>query len=377
MTSDGPRGWVIGRAAGAPVVLSVGWLVAALVLVVLVLPLARGYAPTAGTAGVWLLATSAVAMLLASTFLHELAHALVARRHGLPVHVIALTLVGGHTELDARAATPGASAQVAAAGPAANLVLAAVGWAAWQVVPQGTPLAALVLAMAATNGFVALLNLLPGLPLDGGRVLEAAVWAASGRPALGTRVAAWVGRVVAVGIVLATAAPLLTGGRVDLTGVAWGALIGAFVWSGAGQALRAARVEDRIALVSVAALSRPAATLPVTGSVDALDLLDPAVTADATDGEVVLVGADGVAQAWVDADAAAAVPAAHRRSTPLLAVAVPLPPEARVPADLTGRAAVAAVAHAARRSAVVVVTGPAGQVVGLLRAADVARALRA
>lgn len=371
MTSDGPRGWVIGRAAGAPVVLSVGWLVAALVLVVLVLPLARGYAPTAGTAGVWLLATSAVAMLLASTFLHELAHALVARRHGLPVHVIALTLVGGHTELDARAATPGASAQVAAAGPAANLVLAAAGWAAWQVVPQGTPLAALVLAMAATNGFVALLNLLPGLPLDGGRVLEAAVWAASGRPALGTRVAAWVGRVVAVGIVLATAAPLLTGGRVDLTGVAWGALIGAFVWSGAGQALRAARVEDRIALVSVAQLSRPAATLPVTGSVDALGPLDT------TDVEVVLVGADGAAQAWVDAAAVAAVPAAHRRSTPLLAVAVPLPPEARVPADLTGRAAVAAVAQAARRSAVVVVVGPAGQVVGLLRAADVARALRA
>lgn len=373
-----PRGWVIGRAAGAPVVLSLGWTVAAVVLVLLSLPLARTYAPTAGPAGVWLLALGAVAMLVGSTFLHELAHALVARRHGMAVRAIALTLVGGHTELDARAASPGASAQVAVAGPAANLVLAAAAWAVWQVAPHGTPGSALVLAMAATNGFVAVLNLLPGLPLDGGRVLEAAVWAASGRQSLGTRAAAWVGRVVALGIVAATVWPLVGGGRVDLTGVAWGALIGAFVWSGAGQALRAARLEEAVERVRVAALARPAVPVAATGVVASLDALAAeAAAARATAPDVVLVGPSGTAEAWVDAAAAATVPGPQRTSTPLLAVAVPLPAEARVAVDLVGRPAVAAVARAAQRSAVVAVTGADGRVVGLLHAADVARALRA
>jgi Zn-dependent protease len=370
----GPRGWVIGRAAGAPVVLSFGWVVAAAVLVLLALPLARTYAPTAGPAGVWLLAVSAVAMLVGSTFLHELAHALVARRHAMVVRAIALTLVGGHTELDARVPRPSASAQVAAAGPVANLVLAAAAWGVWQVAPHGTPGSALVLAMAATNGFVALLNLLPGLPLDGGRVLEAAVWAATGRQSTGTRAAAWAGRVVAVGIVAATAWPLLGGGRVDLTGVAWGALIGAFMWSGAGQALRAARLEQAVERIRVAALMTPAFAVPAGGAVGALDVLAARAGAGV---DAVVVGPGGVPQAWVDAAAAAAVPPPHRASTPLVAVAVPLPPEARVVVDLVGRAAVAAVARASQRSAVVAVTGAGGGVVGLLRAADVARALRA
>jgi Zn-dependent protease len=185
------RGWLVGRASGTPVVLSPGWLVAAVVLTVLLLPFARRLAPGSPAVVVWLVAGAAVMLLFASTFLHELAHAAVARRHGMPVHRIALTLLGGHTELGDRAPTAAVSALVAAAGPATNLALGVAAWLVWRVMPGTGPWVALVLALAVTNGFVAVLNLLPGLPLDGGRVLEAGVWQLTGRRSTGTRVAGW------------------------------------------------------------------------------------------------------------------------------------------------------------------------------------------
>lgn len=362
------RGWVVGHIWRVPVVLSPGWLVAAVVLTLLLLPFAERLAPGATSAFVWLLALSAVLLLFLSTFLHELAHAAAARRYGMVVHRIALTLLGGHTELSDRAPGAGSSAVVAVVGPLTNLALGALAWGVWRVLPGQGPLEALILALAVTNGFVAALNLLPGLPLDGGRVLEAGVWGLTGRRATGTRVAGWVGRLVALAIAAWALAPALTG-AIDVTQVLWAALIAVFIWTGASQAIAGASVEEALEQLSIAGLTMPAVLLAADAPVSAADAAPPGHG-------VVLVDRSGQPIGYLDGAASAAVPLHLRGATPLSAAASPLPPEARVPVGLDGRDAVEAVRRAAARSPVMAVVAPDGVVIGLLRATDVVRALR-
>ena len=367
------KGWVIGRAAGVPVVLSPGWLVAAVLLTVLFYPTARVLAANGGdrsTSGAVLLSFAVVIMLFASTFLHELAHALVARRHGMQVRQIVLTLLGGHTEFAERAPRAGASAWVALAGPAANLVIGLAAYVAWKAVEIPGGGSALLLAAAVTNGFVGVFNLLPGLPLDGGRVLESLVWTATGRRATGTMVAAWTGHAVAIAVVAVVLLPsVLSGSTPSLTQVGWGALIAAFLWSGASQSRQAARSDRAVERLAVRALSVPAVALPLTAPVVAVDRLGEPTP------PVVLLAGDGSPVGYVDPEALAAVPAGRRETVALSAVGVPLPPGATVDAALTGHSALAAVAEVARVTPVMAVVAD-GRVVGLLRAADVARAMR-
>ncbi len=366
MSEERGRGWVIGHVSAIPVVLSPGWVVAALLLTGLLLPFARRLASGQGPVAVWTLAFAAVALLFASTFLHEVAHAVVARRFDMPVHRIALTLIGGHTVLGDRAPSPKASALVAAAGPAVNIVLGAVAWLGWAATSRQGALPALVFAFAFTNGFVAVLNLLPGHPLDGGRVLEAAVWGLTGRRATGTRAAAWAGRFLAVGMAAWSLWPPLS--TQDLARVAWGILIAAFVWSGASQSLRTAGFEEAADALDLAALTRPAVALASDAPVAELDSIPPGFA-------VVLVD-DGAPVGFADQDAAVLVPAGQRVSTALVSVATPLPPEARVEAGLLGREAVDAIREAAARSPMVVAIGPDGAIVGIVSVTDVVRALR-
>ncbi|WP_372592714.1 site-2 protease family protein [Actinotalea sp.] len=367
-------GWVVGRAAGVPVVLSPGWLLAAVLLTVLFYPTARVLAAADGdrsTSGAALLSLAVVLMLFASTFLHELAHAVVARRHGMQVRQIVLTLLGGHTEFAERAPRPGASALVAIAGPAANLVIGLGAYLVWKAVEVPGGGSALLLAAAVTNGFVGAFNLLPGLPLDGGRVLESIVWTATGRRSTGTTVAAWAGHGVALAVVAWVLLPaLLSGTTPGLTQVGWGALIAAFLWSGASQSRQAARNDRAVDGLAVRALAVPAVALPVTAPVVAADRLgDPAP-------QIVLLAADGAPVGYVDPEALAAVPPERRQTVTLAAVGVPLPPGAMVDVALTGHSALAAVAEVSRTTPVMAVVAN-GRVVGLLRAADVARAMRA
>ncbi|MCU1433091.1 MAG: Zinc metalloprotease [Actinotalea sp.] len=381
--SGGTRGWVVGHAAGAPVVVSPGWLLAAVVMTFLFAPTVDAVLPGLG-AGTYAVAAVGALLLFGSVFLHELAHALVARRCGVVVREIAVTLLGGHTRMGAAAPTPGRSAAIAASGPAVNLVLAAVAWAAVLVLPVTGVTNLLLTSAAVANGFVGVFNLLPGLPLDGGRVLEALLWRVTGRRSTGTVAAGWVGRVVAVGVLAwAVLPPVLAGAQPDLTMVVWSALIGAFLWSGAAQAVRGAKAGALVDAVTVAGLMRPAVTFPATGTVGDLDLADRRSVDAAGVGpggatslpDVVLVDAAGRPTAYVERSVLPAVPGPDRTSTPLTAVAVQLPSGSSIPHDLTGAPAVQAVGAAARTSPVMAVLGPAG-VVGLLRAQDVISVLR-
>jgi Zn-dependent protease len=361
------RGLVIGRFGGAPIVAHGGWLVATVLLAFVAAPIARRAVPTLDAGAAYLVGAGFAVLLLGSVLLHELAHAAVARHRGVEVRQISLTLVGGHTEM-AQATTPGTSAAIAVAGPFTNLVVAAVAWWAWQAAPPGSVVALLLALAASSNALVTAFNLLPGLPMDGGWILEALVWRVSGHRSTGTVAAAWIGRVVAVGLLAYTLAlPVVTGIRPVVTEVVWAAVIGSMLWTSAGASLRGAAWERSVAGFSVTELAVPAVVLPAT-----------ATLADVpTDGhDVVVVGVDGAPLGYLDTAALAAVPPDHRGATPLAAALVALPSSAVVDSELRGREAIAAIAQAARTSPVMAVRSAGGPVTGLLRYTDVVRRLR-
>lgn len=368
------QGWVLGRVAGVPVVLGPGWLFASLLLVAVFGPTAAAAIPGIGRTGGFLVAAGWAVLLYGSILLHELAHAFAGRARGVPVSQVNLTLVGGHTEMD-DAASPGSSALVAVAGPAVNLVVALVAAVLAAVVPAQGPAAWILVSLAGANALVTVFNLLPGLPMDGGWILEALVWRLTGDRASGTIAAAWIGRVVGVALVVAgVLVPLLSGRDVAVLQVAWAALIGAMLWTNAGAFLRRVAALRTLSGLTVARLARPAVVVPVRASLaDALD----AVPADGHAAEVLVADNGGRVLGYLDRAAVDAVPVGLRAATPLGAVLVPLHPEAVVAEELGGEQVARAVAQASRLSPVMVVVGPAGTPVGLLRHADVVSALRA
>ena len=206
------KGLVIGRVGTAPVMVDSGLLLLAALLAFVAGPIASHALPTLGVAAGYLVGLGFAVLLLGSVLLHELAHAWVARHRDVQVHQIVLTLVGGHTEM-AQAGTAATSALIAVAGPLTNLAVAAVAWLAWQNVPGGGVPALLLVMVASSNALVTAFNLLPGLPMDGGWILEALVWQVTGRRWTGTIAAAWCGRVVAVGLPV-----VVLGDRGDVVG---------------------------------------------------------------------------------------------------------------------------------------------------------------
>lgn len=366
-------GWVVGRAAGVPIVLGPGWLFASLLLVAVFGPTATAAIPGIDRLGGFLVAAGWAVLLYGSILLHELAHAFAGRARGVPVRQVNLTLIGGHTEMD-DAGSPGTSALVAAAGPLANLVVAGVTGGLATLVPPWGAAAWLLVSLAGANVVVTVFNLLPGLPMDGGWILEALVWRLTGRRAAGTVAAAWIGRVVGVGLVAAVVVvPLARGDRPHVLQVAWAAFVGAMLWTSAGAFLR--RVEGLRALagLEVTRLARPAVVVPARATLaDAL----AAVPDDDPAPAVIVVDAEGRLLGYLDAAAAAAVPVATRAATPLGAVLVPLPSDAVVDAGLVGAEAAHAIARVSRLSPVMAVRGADGRLAGLLRHADVVTALR-
>ncbi|NMM29660.1 MAG: peptidase M50 [Cellulomonas sp.] len=368
----GTKGWVIGRAVGAPIILAPSWLLAAVVLTAIFAPTVQARAPELG-ALTYVVALGFVVLLFVSVLVHELAHGLVARSRGQVVHEFAITLWGGHTAFGGAAPTPATSALVAVVGPVANLVIAVGCWVVAQAVPADGLAGLLLYAGAFSNGFVGFFNLIPGLPLDGGRVLEALVWRVTGDRHRGAVVAGWGGRVVAVAVVAwALVLPILRGSPLDLYTIVWTFLIGSFLWSGASGAIAGARTGRAVTAITVAVVGLPAAVVEAHATLADADRARGAAGVN----DVVVLAPDGRPAAYVDRAAAAAVAPEDRASTPVVAVSVVLPVGAVVDASLEGAALVQAVGQTTRMSPVVVAVR-GGRVVALVRAVDVIAALRA
>ncbi|MBI4347130.1 MAG: site-2 protease family protein [Elusimicrobia bacterium] len=226
--------WTIGRVFGIPVAIHPSWLA---ILGLIVWSLGADYFPMhhPGLAGgeSWPLALLAAILFFASVLVHELAHSLAARAQGVPVTGITLFLLGGLSGLRGEISRPRTELTVAAAGPLASLVLAAAFAAAWRVaLPWNMPIAAAAFYLAFGNLALAVFNLLPGFPLDGGRVLRAVVWWVRGDSDHATRVAVSAGKAVAVVLGLyGLAATLLLSWPSGL----WSVLVAWFLWDTASE----------------------------------------------------------------------------------------------------------------------------------------------
>jgi Zn-dependent protease len=356
-----PRGWQIGSLAGVPVYLGRSWVLIAAVITLLFGPVVGDIVPGSGAAA-YAVAFGFAVLLLLSVLVHEAAHALVARYHGYRVRRIVADFWGGHTAYDGADSTPGRAAAVAISGPLANAALAAVGWAFVQAVPDGLPWL-LLTAFTTANAFVAAFNMLPGLPLDGGFLVDSLVWKVTGSRGLGTLVAGWCGRLLVV--VLAwwvVGVPVMTGGTLTVSRLLWAGLIGAFLWWGASSAIRSGRARRVFERVTVGSVLRPAALVPEGVGVDAVRWGDSPVW--------LVTGPDGTPTGLVDAAALQQVPGAAAARTPVSAVARRQPAGWVVDTRLEDAVTDVVVAMQTHTTPVVAVRVPDGRVVGVVLAED-------
>lgn len=262
-------GWKIATLRGVPVYIGRSWVFISIVIVAVFGPLVARSLPDLGVLA-YAVAVAYVVGLLISVLVHEAAHALTGQARGFAVTQIVADLWGGHTAFSRESSRPFDSALVAGVGPLSNALLAVVAWAGLQLDLSDVPTLLLTAFMWA-NAFVALFNLLPGLPLDGGYLLEALVWGATGDRAKGTVAAGWVGRVlVLVVLALLVVLPLLRGERPDVVLVIWTAVIGAFLWFGAGAAVQRGRVTSQLSTVPLSSVLRPVGVADVSTAVSDL-----------------------------------------------------------------------------------------------------------
>jgi Zn-dependent protease len=222
----------LGRVFGTPVSFHWSWL---LILTLIGWSLAMGYFPflyrRLTPATYWALGGISVVLLCASVLAHELAHALMARRHGIPVRGITFFAFGGAAQIAGQPRTPAAEFQIAVVGPLTSLALAGL-FAFTAQLDQLVPYLAIPSDwLVRTNLVLALFNLLPGFPLDGGRIFRALVWHFSGDAGRATRVAGVAGQMVAGGLIGWGLFTAVTGG---LAAGAWQMFLGVFLFQAAG-----------------------------------------------------------------------------------------------------------------------------------------------
>jgi Zn-dependent protease len=335
-------GLLMGRVFGVPIYVAPSWfLVAALITWFFGNQLDR-VLPDLG-AGRYLVSLFFAVAFYASVLVHELAHTYAAIRFDLPVRRIQLQFFGGVSEIEKESQTPGREFVLAGVGPLLSLVLGGVFWAGMLTVERDTVPGVLLAGLMISNVIVAAFNLLPGLPLDGGRMLRAVVWRLSGSPMTGTVVAAWTGRVLAVVVLIGF--PLtthLTGvtdrdsytGVDSLTDALLAAILAAIIWTGAGNSLKMARLRERLPALNARVLTRRA--VPVSAQTPLSEALRRANDAGAR--ALVVVDGQGTPVALVREAGIASVPERRRPWVAVSALAQDLEDGMRVPADLTGEA---------------------------------------
>jgi Zn-dependent protease len=358
----GPGGLVIARPFGIPVIVSPYWfVVAALLTVVYANSLESGISSATER---YLVAGAFVVLLYLSVLVHELSHCVVARAFGLRVNRVLLYPLGGFSEIAEEPATPGRELAVAAAGPVISLALAALGYGLARVAGHDL-LYLLIRQLYLANLIVGLFNLLPGLPLDGGRILRAAVWKVTRRPATATLAAGWAGRVLAVA--MAAYAALAPGpgqqGAFSYNRL-WLVMIAAFIWIQSGQSIRAAKIRARLPALTARTLARRAVAVPAD-----LPVAEAIRRADAASARaMVIVDHQNTPTALVSETAVAATPEERRPWVQVGTMARSLDPGLVLSADLSGMDLLAAVReHPASEYLLI---EPTGAVFGVLAAAD-------
>ena len=219
---------------GFDVFVDASWLLlAALISWTLATSVFPDLVPNLTTKAYWWMGTAATLGLFGSIVFHELMHSMVARRFKMPIRGITLFIFGGVAEMGTEATSPKGEFLMAAAGPIASLALSVICFVAARALGGGemVPVAGVLAYLGTLNRAIGLFNLAPAFPLDGGRILRAALWAWRGDIAWATRIAAAAGNGFGA---LLIALGLVEGLSGDLVGGMWLFLIGLFVRGASG-----------------------------------------------------------------------------------------------------------------------------------------------
>lgn len=364
-----PGTFRIGTLAGADVLVSSSWFIVAALIAFLVAPRVDDVEP--GLGGWKYVAGVAFAVLLyLSVLLHEASHAFMARHYGFRVPTITLHFLGGMTAIDGEARKPREEFMIAVVGPLTSLVVAAGALGLWFITPDGL-LKLAVEGLFGANLVVGVLNLLPGLPLDGGRVLKAVVWRMTGNMHRATIVAGWGGRIAAI---LALFWPLFQEVVLDVRSTmldyVLAVVIAAFLWSGATAAMGAARIRSKLPHLVGRELARR--TLAVPDDLPLAEAVRRAQEAEA--GGIVTVTSEGLPTGIVNEQALLATPEDRRPWLPVSSVSRVLEEGLTLPATIYGEELVLAISR--RPAAEYLLVEEDGSVFGILATDDVDRAFR-
>jgi Zn-dependent protease len=364
-----PGTFKVGTIAGSDVLVSSSWFLVAALIAVIMAPNVERVSPGLGP---WkYVAGLAFAVILyLSVLLHEASHAMMARHYGFPVSSITLHFLGGMTAIEGEATKPRQEFMIAVVGPLTSILVGAASLGLWFVVPDGL-LQMAVGSLAAMNLFVGVLNLVPGLPLDGGRVLKAIVWGATGNVHRGTIVAGWGGRLAAVAVL---GWPLvmepLWGSRPDLIDFVLAFVVATFLWSGATAAMASARLRRKLPQLVARDLARRTLAVP-----DDLPLAEAVRRAqEAQAGSIVTVTGSGHPLGVVSEQALLATPEDRRPWVAVSTVARALDSGLRLPAAITGEELILAISRTPAAEYLLVEDD--GAIYGVLSTADVDRAFR-
>ena len=309
-------GLLLCRVAGVPVLLSPSWWVGAALIVLLYTPLVGRILPGTGIWASAVIAAMFTVLLAASVLLHELGHCLVALRLGLPVRRVRLFLLGGLSEISRTPPKPSHEGLVAAAGPAVSAVLAVLTGAGWLSLHPDGAVWLLVAQTCVANAAVAVFNLLPGLPLDGGRMLRALLWAFTGRRHSGTNAGVIGAAAVAIALIGWAMVGLLNNAQDQWLRLGICVLMAWFVVAGASSEHSWEQRRRWPEGLELGDLVRPILQLPAESPVS------DALVAAAGRG-VVLVRADGIAVGLLDQTAAERL-ATHTPNEPAERAAEPV-----------------------------------------------------
>lgn len=354
--------------SGIDITVQQSWFLIVLLIAVVIEPRLEEVEPSLGALA-YLAGAGFAVVLYLSVLLHEVSHAVAARSFQMPVASINLHFLGGATEIEGEATTPWREFVVAVVGPLTSLAIGGVAYLCVGALGDGL-LRFSVAALAGANLVVGVLNLVPGLPLDGGRVLQAIVWGISKRRALGVTVAAWGGRVAAA---VALSYPLIlmvAGFTPSIIDYFMAFLVAVFLWAGATQALLMAKVRTRLPTLRARTLARPAIGVPA--DLPLAEAIRRALQANA--GSLLVVSGAGQPEGVVNEAAVASTPLDRRPWMPTGDLARRLEAGLMLPADLEGEALLRAMQTTPATEYVLV--EPTGSVYGVLVTKDVDGAFR-
>ena len=250
------KAWKIFSVGGVPVQVDASWVLIAALITYSFWWQTTTRHPTTSDTTTLAISLAAAALFFGSILLHEGAHAGMSRLQGIKVRSITLFLFGGVTSANVEEKGPGTEFLVAVVGPATSLALSGLFWV------LGTAFAATPLVgdplkyLAFVNLILAVFNIIPGYPLDGGRLLRSAVWGLTGKRGLAAKVAAWSGQLVGIALIAWGVLQFSRSG--NFLGGIWSAYIGLFLI----QAARQAEGQEKLRSMLEGALVRDAMSLP-------------------------------------------------------------------------------------------------------------------